>query len=381
MRAGWGNPARARVTMLVLGVETSCDETALALADESGIVASVMASQVDVHALFGGVVPELASREHGRLIGPLWDELWARAGGRVPDYVAVTRGPGLLGSLLVGLAFAKGLALAWQRPLIGVNHLHAHLLAAGLEHKLVFPALGVLVSGGHTHLYRMESPWDMEVLGRTLDDAAGEACDKFAAMAGLPYPGGALLDALGKRGQANAVLFPRPYTKNETLDFSFSGLKTAGATWLREHPDARFPLGEAPARARLDEAPQALCDAAASYLAAVADTLRIKAERALNLFDARAVALAGGVAANSVVRAVFQDMAKARGLPLLVPSPALCTDNGAMVAHAGFLLARAGWRHGLDVGAVPRGQPIPSDMRRAGPVEPLEQARGHVSLP
>ncbi|MBS5049551.1 MAG: tRNA (adenosine(37)-N6)-threonylcarbamoyltransferase complex transferase subunit TsaD [Desulfovibrionaceae bacterium] len=355
--------------MLVLGVESSCDETALALVGDDGVAASVMATQADLHALFGGVVPELASREHARLIGPLLDELW-RASGLTwndVDRIAVTRGPGLLGSLLVGLAFAKALALGRGLPLIGVNHLHAHLLAAGLppdEERLAFPALGVLVSGGHTHLYRMDGPTALTALGRTVDDAAGEACDKFAKMAGLPYPGGALLDALGRRGEADPRLFPRPYIHNDNLDFSFSGLKTAGAAWLAAHPDARFPAGEAPARERLGEAPQALCDAAASYLLAVAETLGIKARRAAALFRPRTLVVAGGVAANSVVRRVFSELADEWSVPLLVPAPALCTDNGVMVAWNGLLLARAGLYHGPDLSAVPRGRAIPEDWRK-----------------
>lgn len=379
--------------MLVLGVESSCDETALALVSERGELASVMASQVDVHALFGGVVPELASREHARLIGPLLDHLLERLwrtsglGWDAVDRIAVTRGPGLLGSLLVGLAFAKALALGRGLPLIGVNHLHAHLLVAGMPpggaeqarfpavprpedrarpERLVFPALGVLVSGGHTHLYRMDGPTALTALGRTLDDAAGEACDKFAKMAGLPYPGGALLDELGRRGRADARLFPRPYTQNENLDFSFSGLKTAGAAWLAAHPDARFAPGAGPARERLDAAPQDVCDAAASYLLAVAETLVIKARRAAALFLPRSLVLAGGVAANSVVRRVFADLAEEWGIPLLVPPPALCTDNGVMVAWNGLLLAREGLYHDLGLSAVPRGRPLPEDWRREG---------------
>lgn len=363
--------------MLVLGVESSCDETALALVNEAGVVASVMATQMDLHALFGGVVPELASREHARLIGPLCDELWRQAfpgldpeeGWRRVDRVAVARGPGLLGSLLVGVAFAKALAVSRSLPLVGVNHLHAHLLVAGLPHKgagtthLEFPALGVLVSGGHTHLYRMDSPSSMTALGRTLDDAAGEACDKFAKMAGLPYPGGALLDMLGKRGKAEPRMFPRPYINNDTLDFSFSGLKTAGALWLKNHPDAFFPHGLRPVKERLEEdAPQILCDAAASFLLAVAETLAIKAERAMGQFSPRCIVVAGGVAANSVVRRVFGELAARKSVPLLIPPLSLCTDNGVMIAWNGLLLAKEGMHHNLEMPAIPRGKPIPNDF-------------------
>ena len=198
--------------MLCLGIETSCDETALALVRDGKCVESVLATQMDVHALFGGVVPEIASREHYRFLGALYDELMRRTGLTLADVdvVAVTRGPGLLGALLVGVAFAKGLSLAGNKPLIAVNHLHAHLLAVGLEHELLYPLLGLLVSGGHTHIYRVDAPESLELLGHTLDDAAGEACDKFAKMLGLPYPGGVLLDRLAQRGAADAHLFRTP---------------------------------------------------------------------------------------------------------------------------------------------------------------------------
>lgn len=215
--------------MLVLGIESSCDDTGLALVNDSGCVGSITASQVPIHALFGGVVPELASREHARLMGPLLDTLLKRENLSINDisHIAVTRGPGLMGSLLVGVNYAKSLAFGADIPLIGVNHLHAHLLVAGLEENLEFPALGVLVSGGHTHLIQMNSPTDMQVLGKTLDDAAGEACDKFGKILGLPYPGGMYLDRLGQLGDVNPKLFPRPFTKNDNLDFSFSGMKTS----------------------------------------------------------------------------------------------------------------------------------------------------------
>ncbi len=358
--------------MLVLGIESSCDETALALVDDKKVRASVLSSQADIHALFGGVVPELASREHCRLIAPLLDNLLAQAGlGDQPwehiDRIAVTRGPGLIGSLLVGVAFAKAISLAQDIPLIGIDHLQAHLLAAEMENDLDFPALGVLISGGHTHLYRMDGPVDMTVLGRTLDDAAGEACDKFAKMAGLPYPGGALLDTLGRRGTADTHLFPRPYTNNDNLDFSFSGLKTAGALWLAQHPECRFPAGDIPARERLHLAGQALCDAAASYLLAIAETLGIKAERAMTAFRPRCIVVAGGVAANSVVRRVFHELAERRNLPLYIPSLPLCGDNAVMIARAGWRMAQAGRCHDLSLSAIPRGQSIPEDWKECQP--------------
>ena len=363
--------------MLVLGIESSCDDTGLALTDDmdtgvgTGIIASVMASQVPIHALFGGVVPELASREHARFIGPLLDKLWADSSKKLSDidYIAVTRGPGLLGSLLVGVAFAKALAFGANIPLVGVNHLHAHLLVAGLENKLEFPALGILVSGGHTHLIQMNSPIDMVVLGRTLDDAAGEACDKFGKTIGLPYPGGMYLDRLGQAGNVDKKLFPRPYTKNQNLDFSFSGMKTAGSAWFEAHPNAALKLlnfGETYCDEFFEKAPQIAKDGAASYLYAIADTLKIKTERALdhlqeNNIQAKSIIVAGGVAANSFVRKTLLEFSENKKIPLFIPSKALCADNGVMVAYTGQLLAKLGLRHGLGLAAIARGKPIPND--------------------
>lgn len=354
--------------MFCLGIETSCDETALALVRDGVLIDAVLASQADVHALFGGVVPELASREHYRFIGALYDELMARTGVALSDVdaIAVARGPGLLGALLVGTAFAKGLALAAGKPLIGVNHLHAHLLVAGLEEPILYPALGLLVSGGHTHIYRMESPTAFTVLGKTLDDAAGEAFDKFAKMLGLPYPGGALLDALSRDADPQAVAFPRPYTQGDSLDFSFSGLKTAALTWLSAHPDVA-ETGRRVAREGAESATPALRDVCASYLTAVADTLRLKLERAFERHGAagfRSLVVAGGVAANTQVRAAATAFAGKRGLALHLPSRKLCTDNAIMIATAGELLAREGLRHDLGLSCIPRGKPIPGDYQR-----------------
>lgn len=352
--------------MLCLGIETSCDETALALVQDGRCVESVLATQMDVHALFGGVVPELASREHYRFLGALYDELMRRSAMSLDavDVIAVTRGPGLLGALLVGAAFAKGLALAANKPLVAVNHLHAHLLAVGLEQPLHYPLLGLLVSGGHTHIYRIDAPDALRLLGRTLDDAAGEACDKFAKMLGLPYPGGVLLDRLAQRGTPDPHLFPRPYTHTETLDFSFSGLKTAALTYLRAHP-ALMEEGKRVREAGTDAASPALCDVCASYMLAVAETLSLKMERALNLpenRDVTSIAVAGGVAANTQVRAAMQRLADKTGKPLLLPSRFLCTDNAVMVAYTGALLAERGWGHGLPFSSVPRGQRLPDDL-------------------
>ena len=362
--------------MLVLGIESSCDETGLALVEDGKLRSHVLASQADVHALFGGVVPELASREHLRAMGPLYDLLMEREGlcASSLDAVAVARGPGLLGCLLVGTAFAKGLCLATGKPLIGVNHLLAHLLSAGLENELSFPALGLLVSGGHTNLYLMRSPVDVEQLGRTLDDAAGEAFDKCGKVLGLAYPGGRLLDELAREGEADERLFPRPYLDNDTLDFSFSGLKTAVSQYVDNHfPEGHVADGHVanPAWPRpLSDAklaPQALKDLCASFNLAVVDTLAVKTARALDRFpDVETLVVAGGVAANSLLRERLVSLMQERGGRTLLPSAALCTDNAAMIAHAGWLALSMGHRSDLSLEAIPRGRSIPDDWVRMG---------------
>jgi N6-L-threonylcarbamoyladenine synthase len=358
--------------MLILGIETSCDETAVALVRDGRLLGHELATQVDTHALFGGVVPEIASREHLRVLPRLYRALMRKTGVSADelDGVAVARGPGLLGSLLVGVSFAKGLCLACDVPLIGVNHLWAHLLAPGLEGELRFPALGLLVSGGHTHTYLVKSPTEFELLGRTLDDAAGEAFDKTAKMMNFPYPGGRFIDELAQEAQPDTGLFPRPYIDNPTLDFSFSGLKTAVANHVAGHPELVFEtmadpqaVAELPADRRAE-----LARVCASFNWSVADTLRIKVERALNQAGrVKSLIVAGGVAANTGVREAMREVAKARGIELTLPGLNLCTDNGAMIAHAGWLLAEAGLRHGLDLEAIPRGRIVPQDWEQVSP--------------
>lgn len=338
--------------MLCLGIETTCDETGLALVKDGELLEAVLASQAKLHSLFGGVVPELASREHYHYIGALFDELIRRAdiNFNAIDFIAVARGPGLLGSLLVGMAFAKGLALGLGRPLLGINHLHAHLLANGLSQKLEYPALGLLASGGHTELYRIESPCEFVRLGRALDDAAGEAFDKTGKALGFPYPGGKFVDEMAGKGAINPTLFPKPFLNNDNLDFSFSGLKTAVATLI----GAKGDVGIA------DREKENLC---ASFNYAVAVTLKKKMERALRLSkDIRQLWVAGGVAANSMLRCELQNLARKHSLPLLVPEPEYCCDNGAMIAYAGCLAAREGYFHTLELESVPRGRKIPDDM-------------------
>lgn len=347
--------------MLCLGIESSCDETALALVRDGKIVHALMSSQADVHALFGGVVPELASREHARLLERLYDELLERSGisPEAIDCIAFARGPGLLGSLLVGAAFAKALALGLGKPLVGVNHLHAHLLAAGIENELLFPALGLLVSGGHTHIYRIDSPREFSLLGRTLDDAAGEAFDKVGKLLGLPYPAGRLIDEHARRGTVTKDRFRCPYIANDNLDFSFSGLKTAAALAIEANPACVLSAADAAG----GECGQEHNDLCASLADVIARTLAVKFERALDRESGiRSLVLAGGVAANSQVREVMRELSGRKQLPLCLPSPLLCTDNGAMIAYTGWLLASAGYAHGLDVSCIPRGTPIPDDL-------------------
>jgi N6-L-threonylcarbamoyladenine synthase len=357
--------------MRILGIETSCDETAVALVTDGRLVAERLATQIDVHALFGGVVPEIASREHLRVLPRLFDELMAETG-LTPgdmDAIAVARGPGLLGSLLVGVSFAKGLSLSTGVPLVGVNHLWAHLLAPGLAEDLLFPALGLLVSGGHTHTYLIRSPVEFELMGRTLDDAAGEAFDKVAKLLNIAYPGGRFIDLLGAEGEPDTTLFPRPYVDNQCLDFSFSGLKTAVAKHIAAHPDLVLDelAGAAEVAGLSGPHRERLARVCASFNWSVAQTLKIKVERALaRVGVVRSLIVAGGVAANSMVRETMAGVASAAGVRLTLPSPALCTDNGAMIAYAGWLLAREGYSHTLDLEAVPRGHVVPLDWTVCG---------------
>jgi N6-L-threonylcarbamoyladenine synthase len=314
----------------VLGIETSCDETAAAVVeDATTVLSSVVSSQVDLHARYGGVVPEIASRAHVDLLVPVVAQALVEAGvddGDV-DVVAATVGPGLIGSLLVGVSAAKALALVWDVPFVGVNHLEAHLYAGFLDDPaLELPAVYLLVSGGHTMLVLMEDHGRYRLLGQTIDDAAGEAFDKVARFLGLGYPGGPAIDRIAMQGDPEAIRFPRAIA--EGLDFSFSGLKTSVINHVRKHPEAATP------------------DVAASFQEAVVDVLVTKTRRAAEQVGAKAMCLGGGVAANSVLRERFLDACAADGRHAYVPSRAMCTDNAAMVAAAGH------WRYQMD-GATP----------------------------
>jgi N6-L-threonylcarbamoyladenine synthase len=323
---------------LVLGIETSCDETAAACVRGGGeVLSSVVSSQVDLHAEYGGVVPEIASRAHNELIIPVVARAMVEAGvdGARIDAVAATTGPGLIGALLVGVSAAKALALAWEVPFVSVNHLEAHLYAALLEEPdLQFPMVVLLVSGGHTMLVLVEDHGRYRMLGRTLDDAAGEAFDKVARFLGLGYPGGPAIDRIAMEGDPTAVAFPRAML-DEGLDFSFSGLKTAVVNHVRAHPEV------------------STADVAASFQAAVVDVLVTKARRAVHATGARAMALGGGVAANSLLREHFLTCCTDDGVQGFLPSRAMCTDNAAMIASAGWHRLRLDGPTALDCGADP----------------------------
>jgi N6-L-threonylcarbamoyladenine synthase len=317
---------------LVLGIETSCDETGVGLVRGHELLADAVASSVDEHARFGGVVPEVASRAHLEALVPTVDRALAQAGVRLADVdaVAVTAGPGLAGALLVGVCAAKAYSIALGKPLYGVNHLAAHVAVDQLEHgPLPAPAIALLVSGGHSSLLLVpDLATDVEPLGATIDDAAGEAFDKVARVLGLPFPGGPYIDKAAATGNRTLVPFPRGKYADGTLDFSFSGLKTAVARWV----EAREAAGE----------PVPVAHVAASFQEAVADVLTRKAIDACTARGVRHLVIGGGVAANSRLRALAQERCDAAGIRLRVPRPALCTDNGAMVAALGAELLGRG---------------------------------------
>jgi N6-L-threonylcarbamoyladenine synthase len=328
-------------SMRVLGLETSCDETAVAVYDgDAGLLAHEVYSQIDLHAAYGGVVPELASRDHLRKLLPLLRKVLGEAGGAAAvQGVAYTSGPGLVGALMVGAAVARSLAFAWKVPCTGVHHMEGHLLAPLLEAEPPqFPFLALLVSGGHTLLARVEGVGRYEILGSSLDDAAGEAFDKTAKLLGLGYPGGPQLAKLAEQGRPDVFRFPRPLTERPGLDFSFSGLKTAVVVALRGRD--------------LDE--QMRADAALAFEEAVVDTLVIKCRRALEESDARTLVVAGGVGANRRLRARMRAMGERDGVRVVYPRVEFCTDNAAMIALLGHLRLSAGQHDDLAIRARAR---------------------------
>ena len=328
--------------MRVLGIESSCDETGVAVYDtDRGLLAHALFSQIALHADFGGVVPELASRDHVRKLLPLVRQVLAEAGLAVADIdgVAYTAGPGLVGALMVGAATGRALAWASDRPAIGVHHMEGHLLAPLMEEDPPqTPFLALLVSGGHTQLVAVDAIGQYRLLGESLDDAAGEAFDKTAKLMGLPYPGGPELARLAEDGRPGIFKFPRPMTDRPGLDFSFSGLKTQVLlAWSAS-----------------DRSPATRADIARAFEDAVVDTLAIKCQRALEAADMSTLVVAGGVGANKRLRARLREVAARAGGRACFPRPEFCTDNGAMIAFAGALRLQAGQREDAGVHVVPR---------------------------
>lgn len=332
--------------MLILGIETSCDETGVALYhSEQGLLAHALFSQIDMHADYGGVVPELASRDHVRKLLPLCDQVLAEAGRGRKDLegIAYTAGPGLVGALMVGGSVAHALGFALGIPVLGVHHMEGHLLAPMLEPQPpAFPFVALLVSGGHTQLVRVDGIGEYELLGESVDDAAGEAFDKTAKMLGLDYPGGPRVAALAEKGTPGRYRFPRPMTDRPGLDFSFSGLKT-------------FTLNTVTAAEEtggLDD--QTRADIALAFEAAVVDTLTIKCRRALEQTGCKRLVIAGGVSANKRLRTGLEKMTEKLRAGVFYARPEFCTDNGAMIAYAGCQRLQAGQRDGDRILAVPR---------------------------
>ena len=328
--------------MYVLGVESSCDETAVALySSEKGLLSHLVYTQVEMHRKYGGVVPELASRDHIQKITPLLKQSLLAAGVELKTLngVAYTKGPGLMGALLVGALFARAIAWTLNIPAVGVHHLEGHLLAPLLETKApAFPFIALLVSGGHTQLISVQAFGCYQLLGESLDDAAGEAFDKTARLLGLDYPGGPALAKLAETGNPNAFDFPRPMRNRAGLDFSFSGLKTAVAQHV---------AGKTFERAEL-------ADIASSVQQAIVDTLTAKCQRALEKTGLRRLVVTGGVSANTLLRQSLQKMTEQTGVEVYFPRLDLCTDNAAMIAFAGYLRLKAGQKEGLSVEVKPR---------------------------
>ena len=328
--------------MRVLGIETSCDETGIAVYDsEQGLMSHIVYSQIPIHADYGGVVPELASRDHIRKTLPLVKQALAEAGvsANSIDGVAYTAGPGLAGALMVGAAIGRSLAYAWNKPALAVHHMEGHLLAPMLEsNPPQFPFLALLVSGGHTQIVQVTGIGRYQLLGESIDDAAGEAFDKTAKLMGLDYPGGPLLAKLAIEGDSKKYDFPRPMTDRPTLDMSFSGLKTAAANVI----------------AQQGTEPQVQRDIAASFQQAVVDTLVWKCRRALKETGLKRLVVAGGVSANLSLRAQLAALMKSMKGEVFYPGKAFCTDNGAMIAYAGWQRLRAGQSQDLSIGVTPR---------------------------
>ncbi|WP_312595933.1 tRNA (adenosine(37)-N6)-threonylcarbamoyltransferase complex transferase subunit TsaD [Stutzerimonas nitrititolerans] len=332
--------------MLVLGLETSCDETGVALYDsEQGLLADALFSQIDLHRVYGGVVPELASRDHVKRMLPLIRQVLDEAGREATqiDAIAYTAGPGLVGALLVGASCAQAMAFAWGVPAVGVHHMEGHLLAPMLEEQPpAFPFVALLVSGGHTQLVRVDGIGRYELLGESVDDAAGEAFDKTAKLMGLRYPGGPEIAALAERGTPGRFVFPRPMTDRPGLDFSFSGLKTSTLTTWQQCRNAG------------DDGEQTRCDIALAFQQAVVETLTIKCRRALQQTGLKRLVIAGGVSANQSLRQSLEAMLADMQGQVFYARPRFCTDNGAMIAYAGCQRLLAGQKVGPEIAVQAR---------------------------
>lgn len=333
--------------MKILGIETSCDETGVAIYDEEkGLIANQLYSQIEMHADYGGVVPELASRDHIRKTVPLIEAALKEANLTACDIdgVAYTAGPGLVGALLVGATIARSLAYAWNVPALGVHHMEGHLLAPMLEETPPeFPFVALLISGGHTQLVKVNGVGQYELLGESIDDAAGEAFDKTGKLLGLDYPAGVAVSKLAEQGTPNRFVFPRPMTDRPGLDFSFSGLKTFAANTINANLDENGKLDE-----------QTRCDIAHAFQQAVVDTILIKCKRALQQTGYKRLVMAGGVSANKQLRADLAEMMKSLGGEVYYPRPQFCTDNGAMISYTGFLRLKHGKQTDLSVSVKPR---------------------------
>lgn len=327
----------------ILAIETSCDETAAAVVKNGReVLSNVIASQIDLHTLYGGVVPEIASRKHIEMINQVIEEALKEAEVTFEDItaIAVTYGPGLVGALLVGVSAAKALAFALNKPLIGVHHIEGHISANYIEHKdLKPPFLSLVVSGGHSHLVRVKDYGEYEILGRTRDDAAGEAFDKVARAIGLGYPGGPKIDKVSREGNPDAIHFPRAKIGENEYDFSFSGLKSAVLNYLNSCEMKKEPINQA--------------DVAASFQKAVIDVLVDHSVNAVMQQKEKVFTIAGGVASNTHLRNALEKACRERGIEFLYPSPIYCTDNAAMIAAAAYHEYQKGVRHGLDLNAVP----------------------------
>lgn len=329
--------------ILILAIESSCDETAAAVVKNGReVLSNVISSQIALHTLYGGVVPEIASRKHIEKINQVIEAALSEAGTELSaiDAIGVTYGPGLVGALLVGVAEAKAIAYAAKKPLIGVHHIEGHIAANFIEHpKLEPPFLSLVVSGGHTHLVRVIDYGKFDIIGRTRDDAAGEAFDKVARAIGLGYPGGPKIDKVSKEGNPEAISFPRAHVEDAPYDFSFSGVKSAVLNYING------------CRMKGEEYSQA--DVAASFQKAVTDVLVANAMHAVTEYRADKFAIAGGVASNSALREAMKTACEERGVKLYYPSPVYCTDNAAMIGTAAYYEYLAGTRHGWDLNAVP----------------------------